>query len=109
MAIVSMLLTVVDVNSRLLDPLRSVLGTLVSPLYVFAETPYTVTSEVTESFASRGALQQRNKLLERRVLELSQISQQFVVLREAAHRRRRDRGRRQASRRRPAQGADHAG
>ena len=82
MAIVSMLLAVVDVNSRLLDPLRSVLGTLVSPLYVFAETPYTVTSEVTESFASRGALQQRNKLLERRVLELSQTSQQFVVLRE---------------------------
>lgn len=78
----STLLAVVDVNSRLLDPVRSVLGTLVSPLYVFAETPYTVTTEVTESFASRGALQERNELLERRVLELSQISQQFVVLRE---------------------------
>jgi rod shape-determining protein MreC len=79
---VSTLLAVVDVNSRLLDPLRSLLGTVVSPLYVFAETPYTLTTEVTESFASRSALQQRNELLERRVLELSQISQQFVVLRE---------------------------
>ena len=78
----SALLAVLDVNSRLLDPVRGVLGTMVSPLYVFAETPYTITSEVTESFASRGALQARNDLLERRVLELSQISQQFVVLRE---------------------------
>ena len=78
----STLLAVVDVNSRLLEPVRSVLGTLVSPLYVFAETPYTITTEVTESLASRGALQTRNDLLERRVLELSQISQQFVVLRE---------------------------
>ena len=78
----STLLAVLDVNSRLLDPVRGGLGTLVSPLYVFAETPYTITSEVTESFASRGALQARNDLLERRVLELSQISQQFVVLRE---------------------------
>ncbi len=78
----STLLAVVDANSRLLEPVRSVLGILVSPLYVFAETPYTITTEVTESLASRGALQTRNDLLERRVLELSQISQQFVVLRE---------------------------
>jgi rod shape-determining protein MreC len=82
LGIVSALLATVDTNSRLLDPVRSMLATLASPVYVFAETPYTVSTEVTESLSSRQTLVERNELLERRVLELSQISQQFVVLRE---------------------------
>lgn len=72
----------VDVNSRLLEPVRDLLATVVSPVYVFAETPYTVSSEVSQSLATRQVLLERNERLERRVLELSQISQQFVVLRE---------------------------
>jgi rod shape-determining protein MreC len=82
LAILSVLLLVIDLNSRLLDPLRGLLANVVGPIYVIAETPYDVSRGVGETFASRTALQQDNEALRRRVLELSQVSQQFMALRD---------------------------
>ena len=82
LAIISTLLIVVDLNSRLLDPFRSVLSLLTTPLYRIAETPYLVTGAVGETLASRDQLQLDNEVLRRRLLELSQVSQQFAALKQ---------------------------
>jgi rod shape-determining protein MreC len=55
---------------------------LVSPLLVVAETPYLLGDSVGEVVSSRENLLEENAQLERRVLELSQISQQFLALRQ---------------------------
>jgi len=61
---------------------RAVIGTLLSPLQVIAEAPYLLGGEVGEVIATRDSLQGRNAALERRVLELSQVSQQFLALKQ---------------------------
>ncbi len=78
----SCLLLAIDVNSRLLESARSALATLVSPIYVIAESPYRMGREATETLSTRDALMSENARLTRRNLELSQIAQQFVALRE---------------------------
>jgi rod shape-determining protein MreC len=82
LAIVSALLMTIDVNSRLLQPMRSVLATIVSPIYVIAESPYHVSNEARETLSTRESLMTENAQLEQRNLELSTMAQQFVALRE---------------------------
>ena len=62
--------------------MRAAIGTLLSPLQVIAEAPYLLGGEVGEVLATRDSLQARNAALERRVLELSQVSQQFLALKQ---------------------------
>ena len=76
------MMMVVDINSRLLDPVRSTLATIVSPIYVIAETPYSVAQSAGETFATRAALKQENEVLRRRLLELAPVSQQVLTLTE---------------------------
>ena len=80
LGLLSALLITLESSTRLLDPLRSFIGSLVSPIYVVAESPYLLSDAVGDVLASREQLQQRNRELQRRVLELSQISQQYVAL-----------------------------
>ena len=82
LAIVSSLLFAIDVNSRLLQGVRSALATFVSPIYIIAESPYRMGREASRSLASRDSLLEQNEVLERTNLELSQKAQQYVVLRE---------------------------
>jgi rod shape-determining protein MreC len=82
LAIVSSLLLAVDVNSRLLQPLRSTLATVVSPIFIIAESPYRVSRQASVTLSTRESLIEENAKLVRRNLELSQIAQQFVALRE---------------------------
>jgi rod shape-determining protein MreC len=82
LAIISALLMTIDVNSRLLQPTRSVLATIVSPIYVIAESPYHVSHEARETLSTRESLMDENAQLEQRNLELSTMAQQFVALRE---------------------------
>jgi len=82
LAIISALLMTIDVNSRLLQPTRSVLATIVSPIYVIAESPYHVSHEARETLSTRESLMTENAQLEQRNLELSTMAQQFVALRE---------------------------
>ncbi len=53
---------------------------MVAPLILIAEIPYLVGDEVGDVVATRGGMLRRNAELERRVLELSQVSQQFMAL-----------------------------
>ena len=78
--LVSAILVTLDVTTRLLEPVRSTLGTLVSPLQVLAEMPYLLADEVGEVASTHETLRQQNAELERRILELTQISQQFLSL-----------------------------
>jgi len=68
------------VSTRLLDPARGVLSTIASPIYLVAESPYLFSDSVGDLVSTRDELLLRNQELERRVLELSQVSQQFVAL-----------------------------
>ena len=82
LAIVSSLLMVIDVNSGLLQPLRGVIGTIVGPIYAISEAPYWVARTSGDLIESRDSLTQQNADLERRVLELSEVSQRFASLEE---------------------------
>jgi len=82
LTIVSALLLAVDVNSRLLQSVRGALSTIVSPLYIIAESPYRVSREAGATLATRESLLARNAELEQQNLQLSQRAQQNVVLRE---------------------------
>jgi len=82
LAIVSSLLLTIDLNSRLLQPMRSLLATIVSPIYIVAESPYRVSREARATLSTRESLMAENAQLERRNVELSTIAQQFVALRE---------------------------
>ena len=64
----------------LLQPVRKQLEGLVSPIYLLAESPYMLSGEVGEVLQSHDDLLAANEILRRRLLELSQISQQFIAL-----------------------------
>jgi rod shape-determining protein MreC len=74
-------LIALEATTRLLEPVRSSLGNLVAPLQIIAALPYRVSYEVGDVVATRESLVSRNAELERRILELSVISQQFDALR----------------------------
>ena len=83
LTIVSALLLVIDLNARgLLEPARSLLATLVSPIYIIAESPYQMGRQASETLSTRASLISENARLEKRNLELAQTAQQFVALRE---------------------------
>lgn len=77
----STLLILTELNTRLLESPRAQLNALVSPLRVVAEAPYLVGSQLDDVFASHAELRRRNALLEMERLKLAQISQQFATLR----------------------------
>jgi rod shape-determining protein MreC len=73
-------LIVLESTTRLLEPARGVLGTLVTPLQLVAEFPYQLSGQVSDVVASRDTLRRRTADLEQRLLELSQVAQQFEAL-----------------------------
>ena len=62
--------------------MRSVLATIVSPIYIIAESPYQVSREARATLSTRESLMAENAKLEQRNLELSTVALQFVALRE---------------------------
>ncbi|MDH3642763.1 MAG: rod shape-determining protein MreC [Gammaproteobacteria bacterium] len=80
LVLVSVILISLELTTRLLGPVRSAIGTVVSPVQYVAETPYLLGGEVGEVVATRSLLLDQNKELERKVLELSKISMQYLNL-----------------------------
>jgi rod shape-determining protein MreC len=80
LVLISAILISLELTTRLLGPVRSTIGTVVSPLQYVAETPYLLGGEVGEVVASRTTLLEENRALERRVLELSKVSLQYLNL-----------------------------
>ncbi len=74
------MLIALESSTRLLDPVERALMTLVAPLVLVAEMPYLLSDEVGDVVATRETLLDRNAALERRILELSQVSQQYLSL-----------------------------
>jgi rod shape-determining protein MreC len=71
-----------EITTRLLEPVRSLISTALSPLQVIAETPYLLGGTLGEVVSSHENLREKNARLSRRVLELSQFSQQYLALKK---------------------------
>jgi rod shape-determining protein MreC len=82
LALVSAILISLELTTRLLEPVRSAIGTVVSPLRYVAQSPYRIGDEVGDVVATRQMLLERNALLEQQVLELSNISLRFLNLKQ---------------------------
>lgn len=80
--VMSLALMYIELAKPWLSGLRSTTATLLSPVYFLAELPLHSSEWISEKFSSRGELQDRATLLERRVLELAQASQQYLSVRE---------------------------
>lgn len=80
LGLISLILASVDALTSLLMPVRQNVGTLMSPAYFIAQTPYQLTEQVERVFASRDSLQQTNDELEQRLAVLAQVSQQVRSL-----------------------------
>ena len=74
------MLVSLEITTRLLQPVRSVIGSVLSPIQFIAESPYLLGGEIGEVVSTQESLLKRNETLQRRVLELSQVSQQFLAL-----------------------------
>ena len=76
----SVILISLELTTRLLEPVRDVISTAVSPLQYVAESPYLLGGKFVDVVATRSRLLDRNRQLERKVLELSKISMQYLNL-----------------------------
>jgi len=73
-------LLVLEVTTRLLEPLRSGVATVLTPLHFIAELPYLAGGGLGEVMATRETLLARTREQETRLLELSHIAQQYHAL-----------------------------
>ena len=80
LASLSLLLIAIESSTGLLQPIRAQVEGVVSPVYLLAEVPYIAVEQVGEVFSTHADLRQRNLALQRQILELTHISQQFVAL-----------------------------
>lgn len=80
LAVGSYALMYTDSTTRMLEPVREVLSTGVSPGYFVVESPYRLAGTVATAFSARAALMDRLEALERRNLELVRVAQQFQAL-----------------------------
>jgi rod shape-determining protein MreC len=78
--VLSALIIAIESSTRLLEPVRNTLASIVSPIYLIAEAPYLAGQSAETVFSTNEQLREKNAQLERRLLELSQVSQQYVAL-----------------------------
>ena len=69
-----------DRTSRMLEPARDVLGTVVYSGYAIVESPYWISAAVFEAVSSQARLLVRLNELEERNLELTKVALQFQAL-----------------------------
>ena len=81
LALLSATSIAIDTSSRLFEPVRSQLATMISPVYMLAESPYMLMRSSGDFWRSHEQLRADNQFLKRRMLELSEMSQQFISLR----------------------------
>ena len=75
-----MLLLAIESSTGLVQPVREQVEGIASPVYFLAESPYLLASQARSVFSIQSQLRERNLTLQRQVLELTHISQQFVAL-----------------------------
>ena len=85
----SVLLVFVEANTRLLVPVRSVIGTIAQPVYLLANVPTNIWRAgdwFGDVVFDRAGMRARITELEKQVADLSAVSQQFVAMREENNR-----------------------
>jgi len=80
LALLSLVLLVMEVTTRLLEPLRNGVATVLTPLHFIAELPYLAGGGLGEVMSSRDTLLDRTREQDTRLLELSHIAQQYQAL-----------------------------
>ena len=89
LATLSVLLVFIEANTRLLAPVRSLVGTVAAPVYFLANVPANIWGAgdwFVDIVADRVGMRERIRHLEKRVADLSAVSQQFLALREENNR-----------------------
>lgn len=69
-----------EINTRLLEPLRTRLASLLTPLFVLAEAPYLAGGGLGDVVATRDMLIERNAAQAEEILALSRMAQQYEGL-----------------------------
>ncbi len=80
--VASLSLMYIELSRPWLNGFRASVASALSPVYFLANLPSESSDWVDSTISTRGALQARVSVLERRVLELSQASQQYLAVRE---------------------------
>ena len=89
LATLSVLLVFIEANTRLLVPVRSVVGTVASPVYFLANVPTNIWEAgdwFVDVVANRVGMRERIGHLEKQVADLSAVSQLFLAMREENNR-----------------------
>ena len=89
LATFSVLLAFIEANTRLLVPVRSVVGTVATPVYMVANIPANIWNAgewLVDVVANRVGMRERITELEKQVADLSAVSQRFLSLREENNR-----------------------
>jgi len=73
-------MVVLEVATRLLEPVRQQMAVVLAPVYFLAELPYLAGGGLSDVVATRGTLLERTREQERQLLELSHVAQQYYAL-----------------------------
>lgn len=71
---------VLEVTTRLLEPMRNMLGSVVAPVFFVAELPYLAGGDLGDLVATHETLRKRTHEQDQQLLELSHIAQQYHAL-----------------------------
>ncbi|NKC00914.1 MAG: rod shape-determining protein MreC [Pseudomonadales bacterium] len=80
LGLLSVLLLAIESSTGLMQPVREQVEGVASPIYLIAESPYLLAGQAGSIFSTQSQLRERNLTLQRQILELTHISQQFVAL-----------------------------
>jgi rod shape-determining protein MreC len=80
LVLLSVVMIVLETTTRLLEPVRQTLASVLAPVHFAAELPYLASGGLGEVVASRESLRDQAARQERQVLELSHVAQQYRAL-----------------------------
>ena len=80
LSLVSAIMVTTELTTRYLDPVRGWISVVIAPAQAVAELPYRGAELVGGVLATNDALRADNATLKRRILELSQLTQQYPAI-----------------------------
>jgi rod shape-determining protein MreC len=80
LVLLSVVTIVLETTTRLLEPVRQTLASVLAPVHFAAELPYLASGGLGEVVATRESLRDQAARQERQVLELSHVAQQYQAL-----------------------------
>jgi rod shape-determining protein MreC len=77
-SVISLILIFIDVRFNYLDPVRSGISSLLTPIHWLSDLPISISEHFSESFTSRADLQEKIDLMESRMLVLERKAQKLA-------------------------------